>query len=495
MNDLNRFRELLEKSCGLVFENEKTLLLEAGIRARMAVRSVCSADNYLSILNTQRDELSELIETLTVNETYFFRDVNHFTLLSANVVPELLGHVKTSGRLTFLSAGCSTGEEAYSILISLAECFGREDVRGMTVIGVDIDSRAIKRAKEGVFGGRSFRDFPDDLRKRYFDEISPGVWRVREWLRESVTFLPLNLLAGTYPPELSEVDVIFYRNVSIYFSHEVRKGIFNRLAGILKEGGYLFVSPSETFFHNRSVLSIVALEGAFLFRKEAGRRKAGECGTREMRCGHAAGKPAVARPSPQPKSLGSIRGDVPNRRIACTRDPEPALPGTKAALQICAGEHYETLAQLDRVIESSPDSILAHTLKGLIQMKLSMLNDAQASFRKVQAFDRFSLDAAFSLGLISRIKGDGLSALEHLRESVYIQPSSWPAHYFLAETHLERGEIEPARREYEIILKILDNGDFHNHGLTDAPFTFSATELETLCRRKLQTLKRAINGA
>ncbi|MEA5113375.1 MAG: CheR family methyltransferase [Geobacteraceae bacterium] len=495
MKDFAYFRDLLEKTCGLVFENEKSMLLEAGIRARMAARSVHSADHYRSILIGERDELSELIELLTVNETYFYRDPNHFTLLTENVIPELLDHGTSSDRLTFLSAGCSTGEEAYSILISLAECFGREGVKGMTVIGVDIDTRAITRAKEGVFGRRSFRDFPEDLCDKYFDEISPGVWRVHEWLRESIAFLPLNLVGVTYPPELSRADVIFYRNVSIYFSREVRKGIFVRLAGILNNGGYLFVSPSETFFHNRSVLSLVAMDGAFLFKKDAGHRQSEDCGIRDVRGEPAAVKPSGAGFPSKPMSLGSGRGDVLHRRLACTKDQGPALPDTKAARQASGGEHHETLAQLDGVIERSPDNILARTLKGVIQMKHSLLDDAQASFREVQAFDRFSLDASFSLGLISRIKGDVRSALEHLREAVYIQPSSWPAHYYLAETHLERGEIEPARREYEVTLKILDNGDFHNHGLTDIPFTFSALELETLCRRKLQTLKRASNGA
>ena len=499
MMNLTPFRELLEKKCGLVFENEKSALLETGIRARMEARVITSPEGYLSLLAEERREFGELIDLLTINETYFYREPVHFSLLAGRVVPEVLGRPGRHGKITLLSAGCSTGEEAYSILISLAERYGREGVRGFAVIGVDIDTSAVSRAREGAFGRRSFRDFPEELLKKYFEETSSGTWRVREWLRESVVFLPFNLLSGEYPPELLNVDVIMYRNVSIYFSQDVRNRIFSRLAGILSDGGYLFTSPSETFFYNRGVLDLIPLDGAFLFRKGDVRvRQEQESRrlSRGVRKAASAKDPCVAiRPRNASFPTPVTGGDTLPGGSSGGHSARPSLDGFEKAVRHGeAGEYGDALRDLDGVIEASPALLPAHTLKGSILMNLSRLDEARASYREAQRIDRFSLDASFSLGLIERLAGDDPSALRSLREAIYIHPSCWPAHYFLAETHRERGEAEHARREYEVILKILDKGDFLEHGLTSLPFSFSARELETLCRRKLQMLKRVGNG-
>lgn len=514
MMNLAPFRELLEKKCGLVFENEKAALLETGIRARMEARAITSPEGYLSLLAEERREFGELIDLLTINETYFYREPVHFSLLAGRVVPEVLAHPGWHGKITLLSAGCSTGEEAYSILISLAERYGREGVRDFTVIGVDIDTSAVSRAREGTFGRRSFRDFPEELLKKYFEETSSGTWRVREWLRESVVFLPFNLLSGEYPPELLNVDVIMYRNVSIYFSQDVRNRIFSRLAGILSDGGYLFTSPSETFFYNRGVLSLLPLDGAFLFRKGVVRPETESRRlSRGVRKAASAKDPCITiRPrnaSPPPPLAGTYLGAITptpsltrqgggDTRCGGSSGEHSARPPAdgfeKAVRHGAAREYGDALRELDGVIGASPGLLTAHTLKGSILMNLSRLDEARASYREAQRIDRFSLDASFSLGLIERLAGDDPSALRSLREAIYIHPSCWPAHYFLAETHRERGEAEHARREYEVILKILDKGDFLEHGLTSLPFSFSARELETLCRRKLQMLKRVGNG-
>jgi chemotaxis protein methyltransferase CheR len=499
MMNLAPFRELLERMCGLVFENEKTALLETGIRTRMESRAIPSPERYLSLLAGDRDEFGELIDLLTINETYFYREPIHFSLLAERIAPDLLANPGRNGRITLLSAGCSTGEEAYSILISLAERYGREGVRDFTVIGVDIDTNAVSRAREGAFGRRSFRDFPEELLKKYFEETSSGTWRVREWLRESVVFLPFNLLSGEYPPELLNVDVIMYRNVSIYFSQDVRNRIFSCLAGILSDGGYLFTSPSETFFYNRGVLDLIPLDGAFLFRKGAVRVRQEQESRRPCRGVRKA--PSAKDPcntvrhrnaSLPPPLTG---GDTLPGGSSGEHSARPPLDGFEKAVRHAAAREYEdALRELDGFIGVSPGFCPAHTLKGSILMNLSRLDEARTSYREAQRIDRFSLDASFSLGLIERLAGDDPSALQSLREAIYIHPSCWPAHYFLAETHHERGETEHARREFEVILKILDKGDFLEHGLTNLPFSFSARELETLCRRKLLLLKRVGNG-
>lgn len=525
MMDLAPFRQLLEKKCGLVFENEKAALLESGIRARMEARAMTSAERYLSLLAEERREFGQLIDRITINETYFYREPVHFSLLADRVVPELQARPGRHGTITILSAGCSTGEEAYSILVSLAERYGREVVRDVAVLGVDIDSSAVFRAREGCFGRRSFRDFPEELLRKYFEETAPGVWRVREWLRGAASFLPCNLLSPEYPPALADVDVIMYRNVSIYFSQEVRSRIFTRLAGILTDGGYLFTSPCETFFYNRGVLDLIHLDGAFLFRKGAPRQqRESRRPVRGMRTALAAhgpcpaGRPRHASPPPAPAGgVGKVdeaaaapfpgaitptlsptrhgEGDTPAGASWGELSPLSPADGFQKAVRLAASREYEdALRELDGVIVASPGLGAAHALKGNILMNLSRFDEARASLCEAQRIDRFSLDASFSLGLMERMAGDFPAALRSFREAIYIHPACWPAHYFLAETLREGGEGEHARREFQVILKILQKGDFPAHGLSSLPLSFSARELETLCRRRIRMLKRAGNG-
>jgi len=514
MMDLAPFRQLLERMCGLVFENEKSALLEARIRARMAAHSISSAPEYLSLLSTERHEFTELIDLLTINETYFYREPVHFALLGEKVVPELLTNAPRPDKIVILSAGCSTGEEAYSILISLLERYGLEMMGRFSVVGVDIDTSAVSRAREGVFGRRSFRGFPEKLLERYFAKAGSDVWRARDYLRGAVSFLPQNLLDREYPPQLTSAHVIFYRNVSIYFSRDVRNRIFERLAGILREGGYLFTSPSETFFYNNGGLELLSCDGAFLFRKGAvsgdperrrplrGERRALQPGKTEQGAGpfsiessasvDSAGTQAMPRPrrfSSEPRSLAGIGGSIPDG----SGRPAPSSLA-RAVEHADAGEYEKSLRMLDQAIIEAPGDLLVHTLKGYVLMRLKRLEEARSSYLEAQKIDRLCIDASFFLGLIERMLLNYHAASRSLREAIYIQPSCWPAHYFLAETHLDMGDTEHARREYGVILKILEKGDFLRHGLASLPFSFSRREMETLCRRKLQMLKKVSNG-
>lgn len=509
--DLSPFRILLEKKCGLVFENEKTAILETGIRTRMATRSIRTPLRYLSLLSAEREEFGRLVDLLTINETYFYRDPIHFALLAGRIVPELLGRGEISEKIRILSAGCSSGEEAYSVLIALVERFGREVLDRITVIGVDIDSTAISAAREGVFGKRSFRDFPADLLKKYFEENSSGYYRIHPWLRDSVQFLPLNLVSGEYPSEIQDSDMIFYRNVSIYFSQDVRNDIFRRLAGILNLGGHLFVSPAETFFYNRGILSLVTADGVFFYRNEpfemrqearkpnrfpraSVARKNGFCGeprtvrlpTTEISVSY--GKHSLSAPD------AGLRSRAASQACPAMEEPPRALIEDACRL-VEAGSHEEALRNLDMLLADFPLSLEAHTVKGNILLNLSRLDEARMSFGMALEIDRFCLEASFFLGMIARLQEDEEAALRRFREAVYIRPSCWPAHFFLAETYRERGELEHARREYELILKILTKGGFSRHGLASLPLAFSDKQLETLCHRKLQSVMGERYGA
>lgn len=509
--DLAPFRSILEKRCGLVFENEKTALLEAGIHTRMKARGESSPTRYHALVCAEREEFGCFVDLLTINETYFYRDPIHFALLAGRLVPELMATRGPSAKIRILSAGCSTGEEAYSIMIALAERFGRDVFDEISVIGIDIDSTAIATAREGVFGKRSFRDFPENLLKKYFKHCPDGSYRIHRWFVDSAEFYPQNLLDADYPPVLREFDVILYRNVSIYFSQQVRNEIFNRLAEILVPGGHLFVSPSETFFYNRGTLALTTRDGTFLYCNiPLGVQPEGHVNSRVPRyslamksaCrtipvpGRARSRDLTAIPvtAARPASEGGRR--IPqDAGTPSSVDEAPRAAVADVRRRAEAGYYEDALRELEMLIADFPLSLAAHTEKGSILLNLSRPDEACASYCTALEIDRFCLDAVFSLGVIARLRQNEEDALRRFREAVYVRPSCWPAHFFLAETHWARGETEHARREYEVILKILEKGDFPNHGLDSLPLVFSAQQLETLCQRKLHLTKGERHGA
>ncbi len=505
--NLSPFRQVLEKKCGLIFPNEKAAILEAGIRNRMDACAVTSPVEYLFLLTADRWEFGRLIDLLTINETYFLREPVHFTLLARRIVPELLTGKEPGKKLKILSAGCSTGEEAYSVVISLAERFGRDFLGGVSVFGGDIDTTVIAGARQGVFGKRSFREFPEHLLEKYFEPCRDGLFRIRDWLRDAVEFIPLNLLEAEYPPALGDSDVIFYRNVSIYFSPEVRNEIFTRLAASLNQGGYLVVSPSETFCYNKGALSLTPLEGAFFYRKGVAGEKAPVRPASGRRVSPAR-KTVVAGTLLSPKlrpplADGRREGRSPAERDETVRSCVPAAPPPSAgapasfeqALGLATAKEYQAaLELLDRLTENRAEAARAHTLRGGILLNLSRPDEARAACLAALEADGFSLEATLCLGILARLQGDGTETLRRFREAVYLRPSCWPAHYYLGESYLEQGEAGLARREYEVILKLLKKGDFSSHGISFMPLSFTQAQLETLCRRRLLPMKGTSNG-
>ena len=265
--DIQPFKSIIKERCGLRFETEKEATLADGIRARMSQRGMAMDAEYLACVMRDEDEFHSLVNLLTINETYFLREPVHLDLLADKLLPAMLAERKPGDPIRILCAGCSTGEEPYSVMIKLLEKYGA-GIKGLvSIIGADIDSDALNRAKQGIYCGFSFRDFPVALREKYFEPTEDARHRIRDSVKEKVQFMKLNLVSDRYPDVLCGLDVIFYRNVSIYFEPETQRSIFNKLAGLLREKGWLFVSATETLSHNHGVLPLVELDGVFCYQK------------------------------------------------------------------------------------------------------------------------------------------------------------------------------------------------------------------------------------
>ncbi|HZQ78979.1 MAG TPA: protein-glutamate O-methyltransferase CheR [Acidimicrobiia bacterium] len=187
------------------------------------------------------------VEALTISETQLFRIQPQFDALADRVLPGLLAARAAPGaRLRLWSAGCSTGEEAWSLAIVLERLLPAG--RDATVVATDVDETALERAERGVYGPHSFRGVPEWVRARWFTPAGPDRWEVDQRLRRRVHFALLNLVAGGYPSPANgtaAVDVLLCRNVLMYLTAEARQRVAGRLARCLAPGGWLAVAPAE----------------------------------------------------------------------------------------------------------------------------------------------------------------------------------------------------------------------------------------------------------
>lgn len=231
------------------------------------------------------DDLDELGNCLTVGETYFFRDKKLFEVLRKNVIPNIIHSKRDSKKITIWSSGCSTGEEAYSIAILMKELLVDFSSWNINIIATDINLNSLRKAKQATYGEWSFRENDDTFKKRYFDMLEPKQYKLKDEIKKNVTFSYLNLVSEVYAIDsklLQDVDILFCRNVLMYFNEEQVKKIVSRYYHIINNKGWLIVAPSESLFLNKTEFIPYSINGVFLYGK-AGERKFESLGSEDKK--------------------------------------------------------------------------------------------------------------------------------------------------------------------------------------------------------------------
>jgi chemotaxis protein methyltransferase CheR len=237
--------ELMHRISGIHLHSGKRELVRARLTTRMRELRLADFDSYLSLLSTDRDgrELACLVDLLTTNKTSFFREPQHFHVLRERVLPEL---GPRAGPLRVWSAGCSTGEEPYSLALALNSELGSSD--DARILATDISARVLEIARHGVYPEDALRDVPPALRQAGFHCVSgrpPRSYVVAESIRSMVHFARLNLV-GEWPMR-GPFDLICCRNVMIYFARPTQQRLVERFFQLLVPGGYFFAGHSESF--------------------------------------------------------------------------------------------------------------------------------------------------------------------------------------------------------------------------------------------------------
>ncbi len=463
---LSPFQILIKARTGLMLEDPNSLeKLHSALIERIAAQKNSRPEAYLAQLEHDHEEFQTLINQLTINETYFFRESEQIELLVNQLIPRLLVNRTTQEPIRILSAGCSSGEEPYSILMALTEKYADQATRLFQVVGGDIDSQVLAKARAGIYSDFSFRGVTPEIRHRYFTRVQHHN-RIQDAIRNQVSFYELNLLAPQKTAELSEFDVIFFRNVSIYFDTPTKKIIQQNLSSMLRENGILVIGTAETLANDLGVLPIVEEQGLFYFVK-------GQLLTTGIT---AASRVSIQHPAPT----------QPLRPLLASVDRTQLAP-------LIRDKHYDAaLAIAEALLMQDANDHDGQIFKAYILLNRKQWSEAEGLLKASLEDDHWCIDTIILLGLSAKWQGHHQTAIDWFKKAVYAHSDSWLAHYHLADTYRHHEPIL-ALRSYRTALQLLNKSP-DKTGLTQLPLALPPSKVRFLCEHHINKLSTHSTG-
>ena len=262
-------RDFISDTCGLYFDDNMHYKLEDRLNRRLKIHHMKDFREYYRFLRyseERNDELREIMDILTVNETYFFREQEQLAAFSKEILPELKERNKDKKKINIWSAGCSTGEEPYTIAMLIIEDGGFNGWK-INILGTDISERVLKAAREGVYKKNSFRTTNLYFINAYFQKQLNEDQKISDKVKRLVTFSHLNLFDILKIKLIGEIDVIFCRNVLIYFNRDARENVIENFHETLVEGGYLLLGHAESLINISTAFRLQHLKNDIVYQK------------------------------------------------------------------------------------------------------------------------------------------------------------------------------------------------------------------------------------
>lgn len=418
---------------------------------------------------------------LTIGETYFWREPRTLEAFRDQALPELVRRLGPTDPLRLWSAGCASGEEAYTLAILLAEDLPGHILSRSRVYATDINQRFLQRAQQGSYRAWSFRDTPEWILQRYFSELHGETRSVVPWLLDRVEFSQLNLAQEPYPHPFGlagQMDAIFIRNVLIYFGPRQIEEVISRLSHCLKPGGYLVVSPSETSLINSPALAKVSTSHATFFRKVEGSAALSQVP-------YSPGAAQQGSPTRATPAAGSLRAASTLPRVPVaprSRTANPSLAAFTEALTAARVARTPVATPVPPAPAADMAAIKRMADGGRLQEALQML-DATLQAAKTNAEMHY-----LRASLLHEL-GREAEATAALRRVLYLEPDFVVAHLMMANIAARTQQAAVARRSWQTILDLLapaaDDAEVpHSDGLNAARLrSMAATHLEAYARR------------
>ena len=269
--EFRRLCEFLYRRTGMVFTETKRYYVERRLVDRMIATDSSSFDNYFARLRADlRGEIEQFVNAFTVNETYFYREEHQLACLTSNLLPARLARRRRGDPIRIWSVPCSSGEEPYSIAIWLLENWPPVDQYDVEIVGSDIDTSALALARAGTYGKRALNRLPPQVVAKYFEHDGADTWRIVDELRQSVRFTVANIVAPAETKAHGQFDVIFCRNVLIYFDDASRRLAAENLFDNLYPGGFICLGHTESMSRISPLFEVARFDSAIVYQKPGG---------------------------------------------------------------------------------------------------------------------------------------------------------------------------------------------------------------------------------
>lgn len=445
-----QYRDLVQATSGLYFPDKKRTELETAVHRALQAAPDGLADpaayvRYLRLGATAhaRAELTRFLNLLTVGETHFFRDRAQFDALAHHILPALISRKREIAvaigadvppQLRLWSAGCATGEEAYSLAILLHELIPDIAHWRITIQATDLNENYLAQARQAVYSDWSFREVrAQQVRPRYFTAVSHNGrdgYQLRADVRRLVNFAAHNLAAADFPSvptNTTALDVILCRNVSIYFAPETTQQVVNRFHQALVEGGWLIVGHSEPSLSTYSAFAGQMVAGTLLYQK---------------------GKAAVA-PRPQPIT----RTEQP---AAPTAVP-PTDPFAEAQQLLADGRSQSAITLLEKDAASQSLPATALCLLARAHADLGHWPQARHWCERAKVVDPLFPEVYDLLAMIETHEGRPDAAIHNLKKVLYLDPARPLAHFHLALLYKKQSQVVMAQRALKNVLHRMES--------------------------------------
>jgi len=477
----SRLSDALGAQMGLHYPRERWGDLERGIRAAVPAFGMASIDacvDWLLSAPLSRHQIEVLASCLTVGETYFFREKRSFDVLREHILPDLLRQRQSSERrLRIWSAGCCTGEEPYSIAILLAGMIPDLRSWNISILATDIDPNFLRKASSGVYSEWSFRDSLPGIKSSYFRKTQEGRYEIAPRIKDLVTFSYLNLAEDTYPSVANgtnAMDIVFCRNVLMYFEPAHANRVLQRLGWSLVEDGWLFLNPVEIphaalpqlapvhfgdvivhrktsapFVVERSVAEYVSLESMRVPTTPEWLRGTPETPLQDK-------TPFTRRARDQPAAT------VTTQRRPATREQnaEPATPSAtphqEAATAYKEGRYAEAVQGILGILANAPDDPAATALLARTYANQGRLAEALQCCERAIAGDKLNAGWRHLMATILQELGRPEEATEAFRRALYLDQNNALVHFALGNLLRRQGHTEDGRRHLRNALALLN---------------------------------------
>ncbi|UCC10994.1 MAG: tetratricopeptide repeat protein [candidate division WOR-3 bacterium] len=469
------FQRFIADYCGIRCDTDKWNSLKEYVHARMNERGYSNYLEYCDFLKFHPDssvDLKDLVSLMTVNETNFFRHPDQFTALKKYVLPALhvtkcRFHSANAIPLSVWSAGCATGDETYSIAIAILES-GQSYIP--EILGTDIDGKVLKEAMQGIYSknSKSLRYIEKNHLERYFDQHG-AKYRVKNAIRDTVTFDHHNLVSTPYPlPLIGKWDIIFCRNVFIYFETDTVRRVIRNMYEYLNDNGYLFIGYSESLFNISADFLPMQIGEIFVYRKLP--TKTPEAFIPEI--------------TPAPKK----KNDHRPRPVTKTEEKRSLFTAAFELFSRC--EFDDSLEKILQFLKENPVHAEGRLLAGRIYLEKGLCDQAAREFTQLIQSDSLCAPAHYFLGVIHMKKNQFEQAIKQFKKALYANRNFAMAHFSLATAYQYSGVTDRALREYRNVIKCLQKN--RDNELPECANGFNVKVLIETCRRSIQRLQETL---